>query len=149
MIYLHELNLKNCRLDLVMLMRITEIIERNQALHTLVLDENPFIGENNLCISSYLTYNNYLQVLSLKKCQLTSSFIEQLASGLAKNTKLRSLDLSKNLIEKQTVTLLSEGLANNSTLKCLKMKRCGLNDESTLDLFKVMMKCQIEQFDFS
>lgn len=70
--YLRELNLTNCKINLIQLHILLENLEKSQNLQTLVLDENMLIGENNLCISSYLAYNNWLLNLSMKKCSLST-----------------------------------------------------------------------------
>lgn len=57
--------------------------------------------------------------------------------------------MSKNAIDLAAANALAEGLSTNTTLRGIKMKRCGLNDEGSLELFKVFMKSNICELDFS
>ncbi|CAD8086181.1 unnamed protein product [Paramecium sonneborni] len=148
-VHAREINLKRNKLTIHQLFAILEQIERNTHLNKLILDENTFIGENNICICNYLVYNNHLEYLSLRNCSLTQNFIEQLASGLCRNACLKTLDISKNIIGDQGALALVEGFQGSCNLKCIIMKRCGLTDVSGLELFKTFLKSNIQEYDFS
>ncbi|CAK56786.1 unnamed protein product (macronuclear) [Paramecium tetraurelia] len=148
-VHAREINLKRNKLTINQLFAILEQIERNTHLNKLILDENTFIGENNICICNYLVYNNHLEYLSLRNCSLTQNFIEQLASGLCRNGSLKTLDISKNIIGDQGVLALVQGFQGSCNLKSIIMKRCGMTDLSGLELFKTFLKSNIQEYDFS
>ncbi|CAK80923.1 unnamed protein product (macronuclear) [Paramecium tetraurelia] len=148
-VHAREINLKRNKLTIHHLFAILEQIERNTHLNKLTLDENTFIGENNICICNYLVYNNHLEYLSLRNCSLTQNFIEQLASGLCRNGSLKTLDISKNIIGDQGALALVQGFQGSCNLKSIVMKRCGLTDLSGLELFKTFLKSNIQEYDFS
>lgn len=60
-----------------------------------------------------------------------------------------SLDISKNKIDKEAVQALAEAIAVNPYLRELKVKKCLLTDEISVELFKVLMRCKIESYEFS
>ncbi|CAD8177391.1 unnamed protein product [Paramecium pentaurelia] len=148
-VHAREINLKRNKLTIHQLFAVLEQIERNTHLNKLILDENTFIGENNICICNYLVYNNHLEYLSLRNCSLTQNFIEQLASGLCRNGSLKTLDISKNIMGDQGALALVQGLQGSCNLKSIIMKRCGLTDLSGLELFKIFLKSNIQEYDFS
>ncbi|CAD8084685.1 unnamed protein product [Paramecium sonneborni] len=123
-VYASEINLKRNKLTIHQLFAILEQIERNTHLNKLILDENTFIGENNIFICNYL--------------KLTQNFIEQLASGLCRNASLKTLDISKNIIGDQGALVLVEEFQGSCQ-----------TDISELELFKTFLKSNIQEYDFS
>lgn len=55
---------------------------------------------------------------------------------MSKNSKLKSLNISKNLFGNEGALAMVEGFTGASNMRSISMKRCGINDESGLRLFK-------------
>jgi len=78
-----------------------------------------------------------LRTLILHDCNLDSSALEELSTGLAKNTSVQTLDLSKNFIRRPGVHGLNtfaglqtfaEMLATSTTLLHVNLANCRLRD---------------------
>ncbi|XP_026119934.1 NACHT, LRR and PYD domains-containing protein 3-like [Carassius auratus] len=85
-------------------------------------------GLINLCIG-LRDIKCKLEILSLRKCDLTKESCSALASVLSSDSSLKDLDLSNNNLQDSGVKLLSDGLKESCKLEILKLSFCSITEE--------------------
>ncbi|KAL1276473.1 hypothetical protein QQF64_036096, partial [Cirrhinus molitorella] len=129
--YCHLLSLLNdCNLTDRSCSALATVLRSDTNLKYLNMNNNNLqdSGLINLCIG-LRDIKCKLEILRLRKCDLTGGSCSALASVLSSNSSLRELDLSNNNILDSGVKLLSNGLKKSCKLKILKLSYCSITEE--------------------
>ena len=83
-------------------------------------------------LTMYLTMNwSHLQVLIMASCNLNTSHIAMLSSGLSINDSIKILDLSNNRAGEQGGIAVGSALRQNASILKLDISQNGLNNKGT------------------
>ncbi|XP_073699681.1 uncharacterized protein [Garra rufa] len=125
------LRLNNCNLTDKSCSALATVLESETNLKELNMDNNNLqnSGVIHLC-TGLKNMKCKLEILRLRKCDLTEKSCSDLASVLSSDSSsLKDLDLSNNNLHDSGVKLLSDGLKENCNLEKLRFSYCGITKE--------------------
>uniref|UniRef100_A0A8C2KBT8 NACHT domain-containing protein n=1 Tax=Cyprinus carpio TaxID=7962 RepID=A0A8C2KBT8_CYPCA len=122
--------LNDCNLSDRSCSALATVIRSDTNLKDLNMNNNNLqdSGLINLCIG-LRNIKCKLEILSLRKCDLTEESCSALASVFSSDSSLKDLDLSNNNLQDSGVKLLSDGLKESCKLEILKLSDCSITEE--------------------
>ena len=110
---------------------ITSGATHSSSLRILDMSDSQFSVAAEFNLASLLSdqYNCKLEELELRRCNISSEGVADLATALCKNTTLHTLDLDDNPIGQEGAAALAQMLPQNRTLQRITLRDCNIIGE--------------------
>ncbi|XP_037098598.1 protein NLRC5-like isoform X4 [Syngnathus acus] len=149
---LQVLRLGSCKLSKKSCEALASVLSSPGSLRELGLGDND-LGDDGLeALAAGLAKPQCtLEVLALKKCNLSKKSCEALASVLSSPGSLRELDLGDNDLGDDGLEALATGLAKpQCTLQVLRLEKCNLSKKSWEALASILSSpCSLRELDLT
>ena len=132
----------HCDLDDYAVEKLSEALDINASVNSLVLASNPRITDTGAShLAAMLTVNNTLQYLDLSNCSISDIGVQHLSRELQGNDSIIELVLSYNeAITDTGAVALSEMLLVNKSLKRLHLLGTSVGEEGAAALQESMQQ---------
>jgi Ran GTPase-activating protein (RanGAP) involved in mRNA processing and transport len=130
------LDLGGCKISDVDLGSFSKTLAVNNALRSLSLDDNAFMGPGSKFLAEALQTNNVLETLFFGSNNLGSEGPSAFGEMLKVNTNLQFLSFNKTLVT--NISELCDGIAANRNLDVVFLQLNELTDSNIPDLVKVI-----------
>ena len=134
------IELSNCNLQEVGIVRITKALENCEDLESLDFSNNVITDDMAVSIALLMEKFQSIQDLRLESCQLDYAGVQKITEAMVKKTCLHCINLSDNAISDQSAMFITSVIVNSTNLQKLMFSNCKLQNSGLQQLLQATAK---------